>query len=1845
MKKSTFLIFVLSFLLSSLLHAQKFAGTDAEKVVTGCETVWVNPEKGDIIFIKPKASQSVYESNHVAWIKKSLSLPGGYSFNLVRKESDKSGFTHYRYQLWYNQIPIENAVYYVHIKNGLVNSANGDYPIMEPKVDKVSLSQAVAFDIANKKFNEKKLDYKLQSKPVLTFIENNKAIFLVYKIDMMSASSPRREYIYVNAVSGEIVKVIDRIRTSDVSGTAETKYNGIQPITTDSYSSQYRLRESGRGGGIETYDCNKSTNYYAAVDFTSTTNYWNTTTEQDNAAYDAHYGSEAVYDYYFNKFGRNSYGNSGEKIISYTHYDYYYSNAFWNGSFMTFGDGDQIEYTALTSIDIIAHEFTHGVTEYTANLIYSGESGALNESFSDIFGICVDYYMHPSEANFLMGEQVSLTSTPIRDCQNPNNTGNPDTYQGTFWDPYQEVHANSTVQTYWFYLLTNGGSGTNDIGNSFSVGGIGIEAAEAIAYRNLNVYLTPGSDYNESREYSIQAATDLYGPCSAEVIACTNAWYAVGVGLPFSNLVTSDFAANYVYSCSIPSTINFTSNSLNSSNYQWNFGDGGTSNVQNPEHTYTAVGTYSVSLIVTGSALCGGTTDTLLQPDYITITNSGGPVSSNCSPSTLYSYGYKGITHFKFNTIDNISEGSVAGYEDFTCTSSTVVKEAKKYDLLSTLESGYNNHFKVWLDKNNDGQFSETEVLADSNFYTYTFSKNIKIPYPLENNVPLRLRIGCDEGSYSLSTACSDSYYGQYEDYSLIVQPNTDPPLADFTANSTTIPIGTTVYFSDKSDNVVSSWQWTFQGGSALHSSEQNPAITYSTLGTYQVKLKVTNSYGQDSVTKTEYIKVVNSFNMCSGSNQSTLAAGNLYDSGGPTGNYSDSENCDFLIDNCGTSITLTFSQFQTEGCCDYLRVYDGPDENGILLLTQGGSSIPSPVTAYSGKMYIKFTSDGSVSYAGFSASWTSVIPNGNPPAGDFLISDVNPPLNSPVLFSDNSSEDATSWFWNFGDTNTSAEQNPTHNFQSPGTFQVKLIVHNCFDADTVVKSLEVQAAPSITASPAFFNVNLEACGAGTSEELTIANQSGGDLAYSLSASNSYQAVNILMLMNGVDTYGEGQNTIEALNTYFTDYNLTQATLSNASEIDALLIGKSIVLIPEIENYPGNIYYDIASSLQSFVSDGGSVIFCGTSEYISSVFGTGLLSGYSMGSSFSSTLNLTSEVHPITEGIPSSFEGPNATVYYSISSDNTVSLAKVWSYDAVVYRALGQGKVVLIGFDYYEYNSNSAKILANAVQWCRGGSGPSWISVNPSSGIITAGKDRQVEITFNSENLTGGTYTYDLMLNSNDPLHPNITIPVTLTISNKPCANFGYVEDICTGLLTFKDSSFNNPTSWSWNFGDGFSSVLQNPLHSYTSAGNHTVSLIVCNSSDCDTAYLQVNLASLGGPVAASCNPAGYSYVTGMGIYNVSFNTIHNRTVEDNKNYVDYSCAEHTFLTPGLTYPIIVQCGSSYNENVAVWIDYNNDGEFSSAELVTQGISASSTFTGNITIPITTVQYVPLRMRIGSDYSGSSTLTPCSSNSYGQFEDYTVIIRPVNVPPVANFAYVFLDNCQGIVQFNNQTLNNATSFLWDFGDGGISFQENPIHIYATTGTYKVTLKATNEFGHTEKELNIVATPITATIIAEGILEINQTVTFNTDVVATIYNWDFGDGQNSTLKSPPHQYPVGGTYLVKLNVSNDICSYTTSRSIFIRDPNGIDESGTVNEIAVYPNPGDGVFNLKLENNINADYELKVYNTVGTIVYQEILHKEHNTLIHEINLTRFPSGAYTVILRDAKNKPLHVKLIKL
>jgi gliding motility-associated-like protein len=557
--------------------------------------------------------------------------------------NDELGQKHLRTSQLFNGIPVELGVVIVHTEAGRILSINGEI-VPESKFEgKRILSEAEAFKSALEFVPASKYywDDSAMNNILRNATQNPDTVYskkgtlvycpselnlagkhkLCYRFQIFASEPLQGKKVYVDAETGNINAFEELILHTDSKGSAATKYSGTRTITTDSLApTSFRLREKGRGNGIETYNLKTGTTYGSAVDFTDADNNWNNVNaSKDEVATDAHWGAEMTYDYYKSTHGRLSYDNSNAKILSYVHYSSNYDNAFWNGSCMTYGDGSS--FKPLTSIDVCGHEITHAVTSNSANLVYSYESGALNESFSDVFGNTIENWARPTQWSWKIGEDITFSGNGLRNMSNPNLFGNPKFYKGVSWysgaGDNGGVHSNSGVQNYWYYLIANGSKGTNEKGWTFAIDTLGFAKSAKIAYRNLTVYLTKNSQYADARTFSIMSAMDLYGQCSKEVIAVTNAWWVCGVGNKYdSSFVKANFRGDTVV-CTTGKLVNFSNLSDNFRTCKWYFGDGDTSALINPTHAYNSFGKFSVKLLAR-SCFKGGK-DSVLKINYIRV--------------------------------------------------------------------------------------------------------------------------------------------------------------------------------------------------------------------------------------------------------------------------------------------------------------------------------------------------------------------------------------------------------------------------------------------------------------------------------------------------------------------------------------------------------------------------------------------------------------------------------------------------------------------------------------------------------------------------------------------------------------------------------------------------------------------------------------------------------------------------------------------------------------------------------------------------------------------------------------------------------------------------------------------------------------------------------------------------------------------------------------------------------------------------------------------------------------------------------------------------------------------------
>ena len=367
----------------------------------------------------------------------------------------------------------------------------------------------------------------------------------------LADGTPSRLHVMVDAQSGALLEAWDEIQTApaeaaeplSTTGVGKTLFVGDVPLATDrrfAKFGKYKMLDKTRGNQ-STRDLNGSTAGSGSI-FKDKDDVWGSNTVSDRATVgaDAHYGVTLTWDYYQQVHGRNGIANDGVGAYNRVHYGTNYANAFWDdGCFcMTYGDGNASIYP-LVSIDVAGHEMSHGVTSRTAGLIYSGESGGLNEATSDIFGTMVEFFAaNANDApDYLIGEKIFKGGGSIRNMVNPSSDG----VSADCW--YSgvgsiDVHYSSGVANHFYYLLAEGTtrgspSRTCVAGNTKvatgtdTLVGIGRAKAEKIWYRALTMYMTSSTNYAAARTATLAAATDLYGAGSPEANAVAAAWTAV----------------------------------------------------------------------------------------------------------------------------------------------------------------------------------------------------------------------------------------------------------------------------------------------------------------------------------------------------------------------------------------------------------------------------------------------------------------------------------------------------------------------------------------------------------------------------------------------------------------------------------------------------------------------------------------------------------------------------------------------------------------------------------------------------------------------------------------------------------------------------------------------------------------------------------------------------------------------------------------------------------------------------------------------------------------------------------------------------------------------------------------------------------------------------------------------------------------------------------------------------------------------------------------------------------------------------------------------------------------------
>jgi vibriolysin len=452
---------------------------------------------------KDKAAKDFLKSQ-----RELLHMSGAEDFDAVSTITDSLGQTHVKFQEKYRGLPVVGAEYIVHAdKNGNVTAMNGRFVTGDdtklPRHATVDAYAAMSNAAA-----QMGADFPaIVSSPALTYVVNERSqayLAWVATISYKDAEGPQMDRVYANA-----------------TGTGDLLF---------AHGLYQRLKSR------KVYSCNNGSALPGTL-------LWSEGGSQtsDTTAQSAYNYAGNTYDYYKNVFNRDSYDNAGSVIISSVHYLSNYNNAFWNGSQMVYGDGDGTNFGPLSkALDVDGHELTHAVTERTAGLVYSNESGALNEANSDIFGNAIEAYTRnagsPSSNTWKVGEDIYTPATAgdaLRYMNDPAAGGDSDYYPTRYTGTADHggVHTNSGIANLAFYMMVMGGTHPRaktsiNVTALSATTSTSLDMAQRLWYRALTTYWTSTTGFSGARTGTVQAATDLYGAAAAASV--TAAWDAVG---------------------------------------------------------------------------------------------------------------------------------------------------------------------------------------------------------------------------------------------------------------------------------------------------------------------------------------------------------------------------------------------------------------------------------------------------------------------------------------------------------------------------------------------------------------------------------------------------------------------------------------------------------------------------------------------------------------------------------------------------------------------------------------------------------------------------------------------------------------------------------------------------------------------------------------------------------------------------------------------------------------------------------------------------------------------------------------------------------------------------------------------------------------------------------------------------------------------------------------------------------------------------------------------------------------------------------------------------------------------
>ncbi|MEQ1747303.1 MAG: PKD domain-containing protein [Saprospiraceae bacterium] len=1272
-------------------------------------------------------------------------------------------------------------------------------------------------------------------------------------------------------------------------------------------------------------------------------------------------------------------------------------------------------------------------------------------------------------------------------------------------------------------------------------------------------------------------------------------------------------SSNFTYSIDTL-TVTFTNQSTGANTYLWNFGDNTTSTQQHPVHTYAQSGTYTVTLTSTNA--CGSTTSTKsVTVVALPVAGFTADTTSGCAPLTVqytsqslgnptaYYWYFPGGTPdtssaqnptVTYNTPGNYAVThivtNVFGNDTLTINNFITITPPPTSGFSSTT-NGFNATF--------------TNSSTNATSYNWSFGDGNSST----NANPTHTYAA--DGTYTVTLTATGPCGTSTMSHTVTI---ITPPLAGFTASPTSGCGPLTVQFTNTSSSNSTSYAWQFPGGNPASSSVANPTVIYTAPGTYTVTLTVSNSAGSNTATQTNYITVnpgpaagfsstTNGFSATFTNSSSNATSynwafgdGNTSTNANPTHTYAADGTYTVTLTAtgpCGTStvsqsVTIVtppsagFTASPTSGCGPLsVQFTSTSSSNSVNFLWDfpGGSptssSAQNPVVVYNAPGTYTVTLTVSNSAGSNSATQTSYITVNPGPTAAFS-SAVN---GSSATFT-NTSSNAGTYSWNFGDNGTSTNANPTHIYAADGTYTVTLTATGPCGTSTTTQSVTIATPPTagFTATPT------ADCGPLTVQFTSTSspNSTGFDWQFPGGTPSSSTAQNPVVVYNAPGTYSVTLTVTNAQGSNSTTQTNLVTVFENASSSFTSTTTGASVSFQNTSTNSTTYHWNFGDNGESTQEDP-------THTYATDgTYTVTLTSSNSCGSS-TSTQTVTI-ITPPTAGFtagPQTGCGPLTVQFTSTASANATNF--YWEFPGgtpatssdenpmVVYTAPGSYSVTFTASNSAGSNTSTQTNIV-VVQPDPTAAFDTSISGGTASFDNNSGNATTYAWTFgdngtSAEENPKHTYTasgtYTVTLTATGPCG-SATSTQTVTILLPPQASFSASTLEGCGPLTvaFTNLSSADATNLDWTFEGGTpaTSTAANPTVTFDQPGTHNVTLTASNAAGSNSFSVSVTVLPL--------PTAGFSVQNaGLGV---------------------------------------VLTNSSQNATSYAW-------------------SFGDGNTSMETSPSHTYQL-----------PGTYTITLRATNDCGTVEiSREVTIQ--GTAPIANFKPDATQGCVPFtVQFSDQSAGNPTAWSWSFigGNPATSNAQNPSVTYSAPGLYTVELEVTNPYGTNKStQTNLIealALPLAAFTHAATDLNVQFT---NQSQFGTTYTWNFGDGNMSNDPSPTHVYANPGTYTVSLTVLNNCGATTLQKMITLTSAAG--EANWVEMFSLFPNPTTGVFTVNMRGAPESELEFVLSNALGQRVDRQTINFGTGSLSHTFDYAELPAGFYSLQISSG-SRTMEVKV---